>query len=183
MKSLSDILQEYFGLVGPAFQDCDPQRNEYGDWDQKTMLTDNGWKAYIKLTNLVEDLGNLGVMATTDAKEAIENLDKILTSKGTNMDGKLALTPQQQKLMDEWKELSHKMHEAGIMFVLDDEYANIYVLNGNNIEATANEWEGLSEEELEGFADFNDDNDAQFMDFPNLTVFNENANRLYIKYK
>lgn len=36
------------------------------------------------------------------------------------MDGKLALTPQQQKLMDEWKELSHKMHEAGIMFVLDD---------------------------------------------------------------
>lgn len=99
------------------------------------------------------------------------------------MDGKLALTPQQQKLMDEWKELSNKMHEAGIMFVLDDEYANIYVLNGNNIEATANEWEGLSEEELEGFADFNDDNDAQFMDFPNLTVFNENANRLYIKYK
>lgn len=62
------------------------------------------------------------------------------------MDGKLALTPQQQKLMDEWKELSHKMHEAGIMFVLDDEYANIYALNGNNIEATANEWEGLSEE-------------------------------------
>ena len=99
------------------------------------------------------------------------------------MDGKLALTPQQQKLMDEWKELSHKMHEAGIMFVLDDEYANIYVLNGNSIEATANEWEGLSEEELEGFADFNDDNDAQFMDFPNLTVFNENANRLYIKCK
>lgn len=99
------------------------------------------------------------------------------------MDGKLALTHQQQKLMDEWKELSHKMHEAGIMFVLDDEYANIYVLNGNNIEATANEWEGLSEEELEGFADFNDDNDAQFMDFPNLTVFNENANRLYIKCK
>ena len=99
------------------------------------------------------------------------------------MDGKLALTPQQQKLMDEWKELSNKMHEAGIMFVLDDEYANIYVLNGNNIEAIANEWEGLSEEELEGFADFNDDNDAQFMDFPNLTVFNENANRLYIKHK
>ena len=99
------------------------------------------------------------------------------------MDGKLALTPQQQKLMDEWKELSHKMHEAGIMFVLDDEYANIYVLNGNNIEDTANEWEGLSEEELEGFADFNDDNDAKFMDFPNLTVFNENANRLYIKCK
>lgn len=99
------------------------------------------------------------------------------------MDGKLALTPQQKKLMDEWKELSHKMHEAGIMFILDDEYANIYVLNGNNIEATANEWEGLSEKELEGFADFNDDNDAQFMDFPNLTVFNENANRLYIKCK
>ena len=98
------------------------------------------------------------------------------------MDGKLALTPQQQKLMDEWKELSHKMHEAGIMFVLDDEYANIYVLNGNNIEATANEWEGLSEEELEGFADFNDDNDAQFMDFPNLTVFNENANRLIRRF-
>lgn len=99
------------------------------------------------------------------------------------MDGKLALTHQQQKLMDEWKELSHKMHEAGIMFVLDDEYANIYVLNGNNIEDTANEWEGLSEEELEGFADFNDDNDAKFMDFPNLTVFNENTNRLYIKCK
>lgn len=99
------------------------------------------------------------------------------------MDGKLALTPQQQKLMDEWKELSHKMHEAGIMFVLDDEYANIYALNGNNIEATTNEWEGLSEEELESFVDFNDDNDAQFMYFPNLTVFNENANRLYIKYK
>ena len=99
------------------------------------------------------------------------------------MDGKLALTPQQQKLMDEWKELSHKMHEAGIMFVLDDEYANIYALNGNNVEATANEWEWLSEEELESFVDFNDENDAQFMDFPNLTVFNENANRLYIKYK
>ena len=99
------------------------------------------------------------------------------------MEGKLALTPQQQKLMDEWKELSQKMHEAGIMFVLDDEYDNIYVLNGNNIEAIANEWEGLSEEELEGFVDFNDDNDAQFMFFPNLTAFNENANRLYLKYK
>ena len=99
------------------------------------------------------------------------------------MDGKLALTPQQQKLVDEWKELSKKMDEAGIMFILDDEYANIYVLNGNNIEDTANEWDGLSEEELEGFVEFDDDDDAQFMTFPNLTVYNENANRLYIKYK
>ena len=82
MKSLEEILQEYFGLTGPAFPDCKPQRDECGDWDQKTLLTEDGWKAYIKLTNLVEDLGNLGVMATTDAQEAIENLDEILTSKG-----------------------------------------------------------------------------------------------------
>ena len=81
MKSLEDILKEYFGLEGPAFPDCEPQRNEYGDWDQETLLTENGWKAYIKLTNLVSDLGNIGVMATADAQEVIDNLDEILTSK------------------------------------------------------------------------------------------------------
>ncbi len=79
MKSLEEILQEYFGLTAPVFPDCKPQRDEYGDWDQKTLLTDKGCEAYIKLTNLVEDLGNLGVISTTDAQNAIENLDEILT--------------------------------------------------------------------------------------------------------
>lgn len=82
MKSLEDILREYFGLTGPAFPDCEPRRNGCGDWDQGTLLTDDGWKAYIKLTNLVDDLGNLGVITTIDACKVIENLDEILTSKG-----------------------------------------------------------------------------------------------------
>ena len=100
------------------------------------------------------------------------------------MDGKLALTPQQQKLVDEWNDLSKRMDQAGILFVLDDEYHNLYVLNGDNIEETADEYDDvIIYDEDCGFVEFNDDNDAQFMMFPNLTVYNENANRLYIKYK
>lgn len=100
------------------------------------------------------------------------------------MDGKLALTPQQQKLVDEWKELSQKMHEAGIKFAIDTEYNDIYVLNGDNIEMTADEYEVSAEElESEGYVEFNDDEDAQFMTFPNMTEFNSKCLKLYIKYK
>lgn len=100
------------------------------------------------------------------------------------MDGKLALTPQQQKLVDEWKELSQKMHEAGIRFAIDTEYNDIYVLNDNNIEMTADEFEVSAEElESEGYVEFNDDEDAQFMTFPNMTEFNSKCLKLYIKYK
>ena len=100
------------------------------------------------------------------------------------MDGKLALTPQQQKLVDEWKELSQKMHEAGIRFAIDTEYNNIYVLNDNNIEMTADEFDASVEElESEGYVEFNDDEDAQFMTFPNMTEFNSKCLKLYIKYK
>ncbi len=100
------------------------------------------------------------------------------------MDGKLALTPQQQKLMDEWKDLSKRMDEAGIMFAIDDEFNNIYALNGNNIEETADEFDGIFDDDDEnGFVGFDDDEDAQFMFFPNMTQFNSASNKLYIKYK
>lgn len=100
------------------------------------------------------------------------------------MDGKLTLNCTQHVLMDEWKTLSRRMHEAGIMFVIDEEYRNVYVLNGNNIEETANEYDDILLHDNDGcFVEFDDDEDAEFMEFPNLIFFSPNSDRLYFKYK
>jgi hypothetical protein len=49
---------------------------------------------------------------------------------------------------------------------------------------TADEYE-VSVDEVESgeYVEFDDDEDAQFMTFPNMTEFNSRCLKLYIKYK
>lgn len=78
MKSLDEILQEYFNCNKPFLKKrkliptIDGERYEY--------LTQSGARAYGKLTDLLYDLAALGVISLSVANDAVEELDSIVRS-------------------------------------------------------------------------------------------------------
>jgi len=72
MRTLDEILQEYFGCKGKAFLKTPRKINE----DSYEYFTKSGAKAYEKLCFLLDDLQNLGVIE--DAEDIVEQLDSIV---------------------------------------------------------------------------------------------------------
>jgi hypothetical protein len=77
MKSLEEILQEYFGCKGKNPFLKNPRKlNDDGDYE---YFTKAGAAAYGKLTALIEDLEGIGVLL--DAEGIIDELDQIVRSE------------------------------------------------------------------------------------------------------
>jgi len=74
MKSLEEILQEYFGCKGKnPFLKKPRKLNDEGDY---VYLTKAGAAAYGKLIALIEDLEGIGVI--DDAEGIMDELDQIV---------------------------------------------------------------------------------------------------------
>lgn len=71
--TLEDILQKHCGCKGSAFLKR-PRRDADGNTE---YFTKQGAAAYGRLTELIEDLGDLGVL-DVDTQDVIETLDELV---------------------------------------------------------------------------------------------------------
>ena len=57
------FLQKHFGLVGPLHSDLDPDTANFEDHDIKDFFTDEGWDAWQRAIDLMDDLQKIGLIS------------------------------------------------------------------------------------------------------------------------
>lgn len=63
-RTLEEVLQDFMGCPNP--------------FDEDGSVTEHGWKAYGRLTEMLYDIGNL---TETDVTDMVETLDNIIDNK------------------------------------------------------------------------------------------------------
>lgn len=63
-RTLEEVLQDFMGCPHP--------------FDDDGSVTEHGWKAYGRLTEMLYDIGNL---TETDVTDMVETLDRIIDNK------------------------------------------------------------------------------------------------------
>ena len=76
-ETLSNILQKYFGCPEDPFL-ADPRRPDDDRFDLAVYLTEEGVKAYEKLTDMIYELGN--IVYGFDPNMMVDELDEIVTA-------------------------------------------------------------------------------------------------------
>lgn len=60
MRTFEDLLKKHFALENKLHSELDPIKDE--SWDVKDYFTDEGWEAWGRYIELVEDMAKIGLL-------------------------------------------------------------------------------------------------------------------------